>query len=151
MCSFLPRPKYFQDLLVSREGAYPQYEFGHSLQRWDVFKKTRRQIVWNGFVESSVSDPSNFPQGRQEYPLSCAVLHTSVYKIVFPKLDPSKIESEFRSILSFKAMNHRPGSGWRKQPILAQDFPFQQIGVSYWPYIRAEADPHGWLYLLLAR
>jgi len=92
---------------------YPQYEFGHSLQRRDGVKKTRRQIVWNGFLESSISDPGNFPQGRQTYPFSRALLHTSMYKIVFPKLDPLKDRKRVQTYYLFvQAMNQPPGSAW---------------------------------------
>jgi hypothetical protein len=61
----------------------PQYESGRSLQRRDDVQEVRRWIVWNGFLARSISDSSNLPQGRQRHALSSALLHTSLYKIVF--------------------------------------------------------------------
>jgi len=105
--------KIFPRFAGSEKERESQYEFGHSLQRRDGVKKTRRQIVWNGFLESSISDPGNFPQGRQTYPFSRALLHTSMYKIVFPKLDPLKDRKRVQTYYLFvQAMNQPPGSAW---------------------------------------
>jgi hypothetical protein len=50
--------KIFLRFAGSEKEIEPQYEFSHSLQRRDDVKNTRRLIVWNGFLESSISDLS---------------------------------------------------------------------------------------------
>jgi len=106
MLSYLLRLKYFQGLSGSEKEREPQYEFSHSLQRRDGVKNTRRQIVWNGFLESSISDLSNLRQGGQGYALWCTLLHTSAYKIVSPNLDPLKDRKRVQTYyLSAQAMN----------------------------------------------
>jgi hypothetical protein len=85
----------------------PQYEFSHSLQRRDSVKNTRWQIVRNGMSESLIFDLNTLPQDRQKYPLSCALMHTSGYEIVFPTLDPFEDRKQLQTYyLSVKATNH---------------------------------------------
>jgi len=98
--------KIFLRFTGSEKEREPQYEFSHSLQRRDGVKNTRRQIVWNGFLESSISDLSNLRQGGQKYALWCALLHTSAYKIVSPNLDPLKDRKRVQTYYLFvEAMN----------------------------------------------
>ena len=58
-------------------------------------------------LESLIFDLNTLPQDRQKYPLSCALMHTSGYEIVFPTLDPFEDRKQLQTYhLSVKATNH---------------------------------------------
>jgi hypothetical protein len=101
--------------------------------------------VWNGFLESLVSDPTNCPQSRQRYPLSCASLHTSVYKIVFPEFDAFKERKRVQIYSLCSRGDLVTRFSLAPTAYLCARLSSSPIRGQRWPeIIRAEADPQ-WL------
>ena len=59
---------------------------------------------------SLIFDLNTLPQDRQKHPLSCALMHTSAYEIVFPTLDPLEDRKQPQTYcLSAKETNYPVG------------------------------------------
>ena len=82
-------------------------------------------------LESMIFDLNTLPQDRQKHALSCALIHTCAYEIVFPTLDPLEDRKQLQTCyLSVKRTNYPVGGAWRNQLVFEQDSRFHQTGVS---------------------
>ena len=61
-------------------------------------------------LESLIFDLNTLPQDRRRYSLSCALMHTCAYEIVFPTLDPLEDRKQPQTYcLSAKETNYPVG------------------------------------------